>query len=192
MAHVRSGVRRGRSFSSAPRRQTSWTAGPGDGTISDHTVSLSTGSKAIWSTGLVPLVEGLTIGRIRGELLVYLKSATAQVDGFVGAAGILLVSDEAFAAGVASIPGPITDLDFNDWMWFQMFSIKSGGAIAAAAATDEDQINATVAAARYPIDSKAMRKFPVGKVMVGVIEVLESLNATMDADIALRTLVFLP
>ena len=120
---------RARSFSSrgstnrTPRRQTSWTAGPGT------TVTRSASGSSLYTLSLVPLVEGLTITRIRGEFLVYLLSATTPADGYIGAVGMMIVPDEAAAAGVASVPTPIDDIDHEEWLWYQTFSVKASATI---------------------------------------------------------------
>ena len=179
--------------SQASKRQTSWTAGPGSGGGQAEQLILGATGSGIWGTAIVPLVEGLTIVRMRGELLVYLTLAAAVNEGVVGAAGILLVSDEAFAAGVASIPTPLDDVDFDEWIWYKTFSLKAASVIAGGASTDADHMLSVSAAARFEIDSKAMRKFPVGKSLVAVMEVIEQgTGASITANIQTRTLVKLP
>ncbi len=189
MGRVGSFTPRGRSFTRAPRRQSSWTAGPGGGTGAEHTIGASSSSTSLWSTGLIPLEEGLTIVRIRGELLAFLTAATAALDGFVCGFGITLVSDEAFAAGAASIPSPIDDIDYDEWMYYTTFSLKASAIIAGGAAEDHDSMLAVTAAKRIEIDNKAMRKFPVGKTMVALLEVQEIGTAVVSADLDIRTLV---
>jgi len=178
-----SGLRQ-RAYSSshrAARRQTSWTAAPG-GTV----VRTGSGS-TLFVTGLVPLVEGLTITRIRGEFLCWLSTAAASADQYVGGVGIMLVPDEAFAAGVASVPTPIDDIDYEEWMWYDSFCLTAAiGAIA----TDEPSYPGTQFK-RIQIDSKSMRKFPVGKTMCAVVEVTETGAATFNACLQARTLVIL-
>ena len=168
------------------RRQTSWTAGPGG------VVTQSATGSALFPFLLVPLLEGLTITRMRGELLLYLTSAASANDGFDGAVGIGLVSDEAAAVGITAVPTPIDDIDFEEWIWFQMFSLRSASFLADAAATDRDIPSAVSAVARIPIDNKAMRKFPVGKSLVGVIESAETGTAGITAFLSIRSLVTLP
>ena len=186
---VRSYVRPVRSSS---RRKTSWTSGPGGGGGQAEQVVIAATGSSIWSTALVPLVEQLTIARIRGELLLFLKTAAAVNDGFTGACGLMVVPDEAFQAGVASIPSPLDDIDHDEWMWYKMFNLKAASVIAGGASTDADHLLAVSAAVRFEIDNKAMRKFPVGMSLVAAIEVVEQGVATMTANISLRTLVFLP
>ena len=188
MARVGSSRRMGsfRSISQKARRQTSWTAGPGT------TVQRTASGTVLFGTGLVPLVEGLTITRMRGELLLFLSAATTALDGYIGAIGIQLVSDEAFAAGVASMPTPIDDIDYEEWIWYQTFSIKAAGAMVGGASTDLDHPNALSAVARFTIDSRVQRKFPVGKTLVAVLEATETGGATLNVDLILRTLVTLP
>ncbi len=151
-------------------------------------MQLSSSIGVLFPTGIVPLVEGLTITRIRGDFLVFIQTANAAADGFSGAVGIMLVPDEAFAAGVGSIPIPLDDIDYEEWIWYQSFNIKAPiGAIA----TDEPSY-AGPSFLRAVIDSKAMRKFPVGKTLCAVLEGAESGTTLMRASIQGRMLVTLP
>ena len=176
---ARSSNRQGFSRSTQ-RRQTSWTSGP------QGQVTRTTSGSTLFPLGLVPLLEGLTITRMRGELLVFLTSADGVNTGYDGAVGIGLVSDEAFAAGVASMPTPIDDIDYEEWIWFQLFHARAPLAITAAASV------VGPAFGRYSIDNKAMRKFPVGKTLVAVLEVTEVASAGITAVLDVRTLVTLP
>ena len=72
-----------------------------------------------------------------------------------------IVSAEAFAAGVASVPEPFTDADWGGWMQWRAFSYQFEFG--------------TAAAVNYPnwnfeIDSKAMRKVESNEVLVQVFE----------------------
>ena len=158
-------------------RQTAWGFGPGGVTATTFTAT----SKAIIGDGL-----GLTAGtgkatvvRLRGELMAFLNSATAQVDGFACAFGIGLVTKIAFAAGVASIPGPLTEMDWDGWMFHTLFQNIASGPIAAGTSQDQDAMLSTTASVRLEVDSKAMRKMDEEVILVSVCEVVELGTASM-------------
>ena len=111
MAHSRRFIR-----PSTSSRQTGW--GIGVGQVGAQ-VAITTSGKALVNAGIVSAVEGLTIVRIRGRFMAFLVSATAQLDGFSGAFGIGLVTNQAFAAGGGSVPGPVADDDWDGWMFHQ-------------------------------------------------------------------------
>ena len=162
MAHGR-GFRPRRSTS---KRLTAWSLGP----QADLT-SLSGTTPVIWTSGVVLTAAGEdTIVRIRGSCEIFLTAATAQADGFAGALGIGIVTSQAFAAAVASVPTPMTELDWDGWMWHQFFHVHAGGIIDGSVAGDQDQVNAVAAAVRFDIDSKAMRKQNDQETLMGVIE----------------------
>ena len=81
-------------------------------------------------------------------MLAFLTAATSIADGFHGAFGVGLVTSAAAAAGVGSIPTPVTEQGWDGWILHQYFHVHRG----AAAFGD----NAGVA--RFILDSKAMRK----------------------------------
>ena len=122
----------------------------------------ATGGTLIFSLNATALaLRPFTIIRSRFEL--YLKSdqdtgSEDQVAGF----GIAVVSDEAAAAGVGSIPTPISELGSDLWFVSQilMSSIEAG------ATNVETAINGR----GYTVDSKAMRKCSVGQDIVVVGE----------------------
>ena len=182
MAHVSRSRRPGSFNSSSPRRQTSWTAGPGG------IITQSATGKTLFGTGIVPTIEGLTIARLRGEAMFSMRSAGSAADSWRGAVGMALVTDEAFAVGVTAVPGPLTDIDFDEWMWWSAFQLT---AAIGAVASDEPSYPLTQAI-RIPIDNKAMRKFPVGKTLVCVAEATEVGGTVFDASVLVRSLVFLP
>jgi len=58
-----------------------------------------------------------TIVRTRGTMSVITDQAAAGEDQ-IGALGMIRVTDRAIAAGIASIPGPMTDGDDDGWfLW---------------------------------------------------------------------------
>ena len=174
---------RGRGVVRAPRRQTAWDIGVETGT-NGSIQGISGAATTIWLGGIVPVVEGLTIVRIRGFIELRMSLVTAVGDGFNGAMGIIPVDDRAFAAGAGSIPRPFSDESDEGWMWHRYFSIHPESTTLESNASYSMQIE---------IDTKAMRKFPQGHTLVGVIQTVnETGTAVLDIYAASRTLVKLP
>ncbi len=174
MARLRSGSRlvsQGRS----PRRKSSWVLGPGGTAEAELTAS----SAAIIGSGAVSLLDGTTIVRVRGEILSYLTAATAAGNGFRVGVGILLSEIEAFTIGITALPKPLADMDSEDWVWHSIYNLRSAGALAGAAAADNDFALAISAVMRQEVDTHAMRKFDEGKILVIVAEVVLVGTATM-------------
>ena len=157
-------LRRGYSLRSPSRRRsTHWGFGPGD-----NAVNAITGDGVTFlGSGIILSTETqATIVRLRGSLVAYLTATSAANDGFHCAIGVGLVSDEAFAVGVASIPGPLTEADNEIWMYHRFFDIHSPTATLASA-----DVSQSVA---FEVDSKAMRKWDDDKTLVAMLEVEEA------------------
>jgi len=148
------------------KRTTEWGAGPN---AADLSISSDTGQ--LW-TNASTVVQRTTIVRIRGYCEFLLTTGDAAGAGFFGAVGLMLVSDEAFAAGVTGVPSPL-NLE-ADWIWHSFFSVR------VATATVADGVNAGGVYQRLEIDSKAMRIQSTNKTLVGVIDQAESTNAVME------------
>ncbi len=133
----------------------------------------SAGGKTLGTTSLT-VAEQQTIVRIRGIADVFLTAATVAGDGFLGAMGIALVNSDAFAAGIASIPGPQSDANWDAWIWHSFFSIHQ------LTATEADGSNASAAHQRIEVDSKAMRKWDPADTLVLMFErTLQGTGATL-------------
>ena len=171
------------------RRKTSWSNGPGQ--TAPQTVINGTSSN-LANLGFTALSDGLTIVRVRGELMLWLSSAAASLDGFAGALGIGIVNTQAFLAGAASVPMPITEMDWEGWMYHRIIQLKSGGAIASSASTEQDETNAVTAALRLVIDTKAMRKISGEETIFAALEVFEVGTAVLNWSINSRMLSKLP
>ncbi len=165
----------------SPRRQTAWALGPG-GTAAEAT---SVGGSQLIGSGVAPNIEGLTMIRIRGELMSYLLLATTALDGFECAFGIGIVEEPAFAAGIASVPTPLTDEDSENWLYHRYFALKAGFAFSSGA----DPAGNRGAFLRLEVDSKAMRKFDPDKRIYAALEVVEVGTATMQTSFNSRSLV---
>ena len=174
------------------RRKTSWNIGPQTGV--DGAPQGISSSVAVLATGaLVVLEEAITLIRTRGDLNLYLQSATGTGDGFHGAFGIAVATSPAVLAGIASLPTPITEEDWDGWLYHRYFSLVAGGTIAAATAAQQaDQVNSSSAALHFEVDSKAMRKLSVDQSLYAAIEVVELGAASMQWAFNSRMLVKLP
>ena len=168
-----------------PRRKSSWEQGSG-GT---GQVAFTGSSTSILGLGAGAAEDGLTLVRTRGQLTVSLNAAAAVGEGFSGAFGIGIVTDQAFAAGVASMPAPITDIDWNGWLYHHFFDLFSNTAISGGAAVDEDFGNVIAGVQRIEVDSKAMRKIGLNEVIFAVLQVVEQGTATMRAAFNSRILI---
>ena len=124
-----------------------------------------TGFASVTSTGAL-LMSGLsfedpgTIVRTRGIITIKPTTVGTSVS-VLGAFGVGLVSAEAFAAGVASVPEPYTDSDWGGWMVLQPFAFRWEAATA---------VGEAFASVTIDIDSKAMRKVEPNSVMMFVAE----------------------
>ena len=159
------------------RRIRDWGVGPRAG---DEAVGAS--GKLLWTEGSVSGTN-CTIIRTRGLVTVLLKTAAAAGDGFFGAHGIYMMTEDAFAVGVTAALDPLSDASSDMWLWHSYFDVR------AVTATIADGVNATSAFSRVIIDSKAMRKdFDPDRVMVGVSGFTESGTATCDVNADSRQL----
>ena len=103
-----------------------------------------------------------TVRRTFG-ILNWRSDQTVNDERPMGAFGMCVVSNEAFAAGVASMPGPFTDADSDLWFVHQfMFA-----AFEQAGTVDGFE---TAAGQQYIINSKAMRKVTDDERVVMVME----------------------
>ncbi len=189
MAHLR---RFSSQIQRSPRRKTSWAVGPETG-VSGAAQSLSATGSIGFTTGVVPTVSGLTLVRLRGEFLIGLQTAGSIGDGFHGAMGIGIASNAAFAAGIASLPTPLDEEEWNGWLYHRYFSLFANGIITTAGASlSSSQSHDVMAALRVEVDSKAMRKLNVEETMYGAIQVIEVGVSIVQFAFNSRTLVKLP
>jgi len=188
MARSFRGFSRGRTVS--PRRQTAWEEAVG---ATAPQSQISTSVVSIASAAAVAVEDGLTIVRTRGELLLYLSTAAAAQDGYAGAFGLGIANANAIVAGSASLLTPISDADWDGWFFHQFFFLKAADAIVASgAATEPNQVHNVTAALRVPIDSKAMRKLPLGMAVYGALEVVEVGTSLLNWSVNTRMLLKLP
>ena len=135
------------------RRLTEWS------TFDDGGYTVVTAGGATILSGIAFEDPG-TIVRTRGVISIKPAAFSADVNIF-GAFGIGLVSAEAFAAGIASVPEPFSDADWGGWMVLQPFTMNFE------VTTDVGRLLGSM---QMVIDSKAMRKVEPSSVMVAVVE----------------------
>ncbi len=151
------------------RRSVDWGFGPAD---IGQTISAT--GKTLWATGITSAAINLTIVRTHGLVSTYLLTAAAAADGYEGAHGIYMMTEDAFAIGVTAALDPFQDASSDMWLWHSFFDVR---AISATASNEDNTGSGTM---RIVIDSKAMRKnFDPDRVLVGVTGVTETGTATM-------------
>jgi len=101
-----------------------------------------------------------TVVRIRGAFNVLSDQVAAGEQPF-GAVGICVVSDQAFAAGVASVPTPMAEADSDLWFLHQFWSCPFSLAGASGISNVSEE---------YVLDSKAMRKVTPDATLIVVVE----------------------
>jgi len=178
-----------RPFRTHPRRKTAWEETLGSGSALQSPIS---STSIVLAQGFAFTAEELTIARTRGRLSLFLDTATA-LGGFVGAFGIAVVSSPAFAAGGGSVPTPVTEANWDGWMFWTPIQLVSADAIAGAGVSlAGNQVNSVSAALNIEIDSKAMRKVGNNMTVMAALQVTELGTATMQWLINARQLVMLP
>ena len=143
-----------------PRRATEW----GASAVPTVTTNLAANTVLLQQSFTAAVLEGVvpaTIVRTRGELWLRSDQVAASRTPF-GALGFAVVSEQARAAGVASVPDPTTNALQDQWFvhqfWATDFTFITGAGF---------QGGSTLT--RYSFDSKAMRKVEDGDAIVVVI-----------------------
>ena len=164
----------------SPRRTKKWGNGP------DSVQQAIAGtSDLLWSSGIIlNNTPQATLMRIRGTLHLMGTLATSAGDGFSGASGIALVTGDAFAIGATAIPNPLTQADWDGWIWHSFWDVFNPLASSTAFVSSFTQV--------LQIDSKAMRKWSENFTLVGMSRMDEVGTATMTHSADTRVLVALP
>ena len=144
-----------------------WGAGTGGSTAAE----VSGSSTRILGFGVQTTGSELTLLRTRGLFHAFLVSATSAGDGFFGAFGIGLASDQAFTAGASSMPRPLDESFADVWLYHQFISVHAGEPGGLSGGVEGSQ--------RFDVDSKAMRKFDANIVMYAALQVVETGTAVM-------------
>ena len=139
------------------KRGTFWGRSPADATSSSLAAST-----AVLDATAVPVAEGETIVRVRGEIIVGSDQAAVN-ERWAGALGFCIASDQAVTAGIASLPTPYSDQDFDGWFVHRYF----GGEFLF---LDSTGVQGLGRMDRFAFDSKAMRKFAQGQTLCVIVE----------------------
>ena len=133
--------------------------------------------KLAYNFGFVAAVDALTVVRTRGEFGVRIAAAAAGDTILRGALGMIVVSSDAFAVGVTAVPGPISDVG-NDWFVWAPFNLLYDDVV-----TEFD----SKYVATVPFDSRGMRKMKIGQNIVVVLEVeADRAGSSIDSSVSLR------
>jgi len=167
-------VARPRRFPSrGPRRKTTW-VGPAD----QGFTAVASNTKVLIAS-FDAAAQGLvspTLVRTRGVVSLKYGSYSADLD-IVGAYGVAIVTDRAFAAGAASIPGPFTDAGWDGWAvwrsWSGHLEFQGGAAVTLLGSIQQE------------VDSKAMRKMTDDETLVLMAE---SQSGSVEISMPLRLL----
>ena len=62
-----------------------------------------------------------TVLRVRGEIMAT-SDQTALLERAEGALGMIVVSEDAFAAGISAVPGPVSDIGNDGWFLWQAYT----------------------------------------------------------------------
>ena len=174
MARMSRGFSRLRTGGGSLRRKSSWDLGPGGSALQSVTISES----VVVGAGALATEDGLTLVRLRGEFLFQLTGAQSIGTGFRGAFGIGIANATAFGVGVTALQTPLTNEEWDGWLFHQYFHVFSKSAIVVGNAADEEgQGFSGGSGIRMPVDSKAMRKLITEDVIYAIIEVVESASA---------------
>ncbi len=143
------------------RRQTFWLATQSAAVFTN----LGGSTKAIthsFTGAQVSALAPFTIVRTVGLLYIRTPVATAADEVQLGGLGHMIVTELARAAGIASIPSPVTDA--SDDMWYQF--LYFGNSFRFVSAIGEQSSDGRV----FMFDSKAQRKVEDGMAIVSVME----------------------
>jgi len=150
--------------SGGPRRKTLW----GGSTVPQaNETGLPAATSQLFArftAATIGLVFGVPCTVVRNRGLLSIRSdQTAQSENAHGAIGLAVVTETAAAAGIASIPSPITESDWDGWLMWQPWST-------AFTLTGTGASGAPVSYGYFPYDSRAMRKIEDEESLVFVIE----------------------
>jgi len=166
-------VARGRSFQrggarlAAPKRQIA-----NDGlemAFPALTTVIATNVKSAGTFGQLVIESAATLVRTRGEFLFTLTLSQA-LEKIQCAFGMIVTSSDALAAGTASLPGPLSDIE-NDWFVWEPFNF-----LPRTATEGENFITHTV---RRTFDSRGMRKLKFGDALVPMVEFIGDVGGTV-------------
>ena len=125
--------------------------------VNSRANSIGSGASTLGGVGNgAQFSERVTITRIRGTAFAHMDAGAAADCGELGL-GLIIVKSEAFAAGAASMPAPISEIE-QSWIWHHIFTFGP----AVLATDDPGDISRND---RVVIDSKAQRKVQSGDLL---------------------------
>ena len=119
----------------------------------------------------------LTLVRTRGALVIEMLTSGGVTNEVTGAVGMIVTSTDAAAAGIVSVPGPLSDIE-NDWFVYEPFALATESA--------NPPADSRVSHAAFRFDSRGMRKLKFGEALVMVAEAVQ-LDATTGTVIRLAS-----
>ena len=122
----------------------------------------------LFASGAQLVIDGTTLLRLRGTFTAHVSAIAAALDGFTGAFGVGIIDLQAFTTGVTACPTPIAEQDWDGWLFWETFSLKS------VTATISDGVNSIGLYLQMPVDTKAMRKVKQDDVIYAAVEVTEA------------------
>ena len=140
----------GRTLVRTPKRATFWEGATGEAVMTTGTVA----TVPVVTEATLENTPNPTLIRIHGTVYAHVTARTAAGDSCILGLGIMAQSRVAIAAGVASMPAPITDIG-SPWIWHRQIVLDS--LVAPPNGTD---IGGNV---RIIVDNKSMRKFDLNQ-----------------------------
>ncbi len=137
------------------------------GVISSEYVDVAAATKQLLGS-LVPSNAGIdeTVLRLIGNVSV-MSDQAANLERQIGSIGLIVVSNQAVAAGAASIPGPSTDIEDDGWFAHMQF----------AQLTNRDTDAVGIASLTYDFSSKGRRVVQEGESIAIMAENIHATNA---------------
>ena len=105
-----------------------------------------------------------------------MSAAAAAGNAFIGAVGIGIVSNQAFAIGATAVPMPIDEEDSETWLWHHYVNLVAPSTTDFAPGAVNQRIE---------IDSKAMRKVEQNETIYMAVQGVET--GTIVAEVVANT-----
>ena len=121
--------------------------------------------------------DAATLVRSRGSVIIRASAAAAGDSLVRGAFGMIVVSEDAANIGVTALPGPLSDIE-NDWYVWAPFTMAFDNTL-----TEFDSAYFD----RVVFDSRGMRKLKQGDGLVSILEVESDLAGdSIDSTVSFR------
>ena len=137
------------------------------------TTTVPSNSKVLLAS-FVP-IAGVEVTLRRSHLSFAIRSdQSSAIESPFGAIGVAVFADTAIAAGVASLPDPVTDIVDDVWLLHQALGY-TGRQTASGALSSADRW--------YDVSSKAMRKVPSGRSVTLIVANATTLGFIIDVSV---------